>query len=85
MNAVAEIETGDLLRAAVDYYLNLVREARYRTTIKEPDSLPKPDPYARANLIFAGRGRKIIASKLDRIRLADFLEGGSRPGHSDHN
>ena len=32
-------------------------------------SLPQPNPFARTNLIFTGRGRQIIVSKLDRIRL----------------
>jgi type II secretory pathway component GspD/PulD (secretin)/tetratricopeptide (TPR) repeat protein len=35
------------------------------------DSLPQPNPWARTNLIFTGRGRQLIVSKLDRIRLAE--------------
>ena len=33
------------------------------------NALPQPNPCARTNLIFTGRGRQIIVSKLDRIRL----------------
>jgi len=54
-----------------NYYLNLVSEARYHTALNERDSLPKSNPWARTNLIFAGRGRKIIVSKLEGIRLAE--------------
>jgi beta-lactamase regulating signal transducer with metallopeptidase domain len=51
------------------YYLNLVTEAKFHIAANERDSLPKPGPYARTNLIFTGRGRRVIVSKLDSIRL----------------
>jgi beta-lactamase regulating signal transducer with metallopeptidase domain len=56
---------------AAYYYLNLVSEARYHTAINERDSLSKTNLWARTNVIFTGRGRQIIVSKLDRIRLAE--------------
>ena len=31
--------------------------------------LPMPNPYARTNLVFTGKGRQAIIGKLDRIRL----------------
>lgn len=40
------------------------------------DQLPTPNPYARTNLIHTGRGRQIIASKLDRIRLDTVMYDG---------
>src|SRR4030095_10533186 len=37
------------------------------------DVLPVPNPYATTNLIFTGKGRQAIVSKLDRIRLDTLL------------
>ena len=56
------------------YYLNLVSEARYQR-----DALPVPNPYARTNRIFTGRGRRIIVGKLDRIRFDEVKAMGNLP------
>ncbi|HEY9173776.1 MAG TPA: hypothetical protein VI136_15950, partial [Verrucomicrobiae bacterium] len=39
----------------------------YENPVKS--SLPSPNTYARTNLVFVGKGRQAIISKLDRIRL----------------
>jgi len=61
------------------YYLNLLNEARFHAAGSERDALPAPDPYARTNLIYTGRGRQIIARKLDRIRLDEVRAVDSLP------
>ena len=33
------------------------------------DALPSPNPYARTNIVYTGKGRQAIHSKLERIRL----------------
>ncbi len=43
----------------------------------EAERLSQPGAYARTNLIFTGRGRSIIASKLDRIRLDEAQSAGA--------
>ena len=69
----------DLLRDA-RYSLSLrTAEADSRGRIVEVEKaweqpvkremLPVPNPYARTNFVFTGKGRQLIVSKLDRIRL----------------
>ena len=41
-------------------------------TDRSGEQLGRANPWARTNLIFTGRGRQIIVSKLDRIRLNEF-------------
>jgi general secretion pathway protein D len=58
------------------YYLQLVREARHKTTgglkkvlPRSEEVLPRPQPYAQTNLIRTNQGRLAIVTKLDRIRF----------------
>src|SRR6266404_4617865 len=81
---------------AAFYYLNLVREARFKEALSNRDVssrqglleleqawasppkrelLPLPNPYARATLINTSKGRQLIMSKLDRIRLDKGWDG----------
>src|SRR5437867_5549274 len=81
---------------AAFYYLNLVREARFKEALSNRDVssrqglleleqawatppkrelLPLPNPYARATLINTSKGRQLILSKLDRIRLDKGWDG----------
>src|SRR6266403_290711 len=81
---------------AAFYYLNLVREARFKEALGNRDLssrqglleleqawasppkrelLPLPNPYARTTLINTSKGRQLILSKLDRIRLDKGWDG----------
>src|ERR1044071_3913569 len=81
---------------AAFYYLNLVREARFKEALNNRDVnsrqglveleqawatppkrqlLPVPNPYARTALINTSKGRQLIMSKLDRIRLDKGWDG----------
>jgi len=81
---------------AAFYYLNLVREARFKEALGNRDLssrqglleleqawasppkrelLPLPNPYARTTLINTSKGRQLIMSKLDRIRLDKGWDG----------
>ncbi len=52
------------------YYLNLVREARFKATGGDPrELLPLPNPNARTNPIRVSAGRQAIILKLNKIRL----------------
>jgi beta-lactamase regulating signal transducer with metallopeptidase domain len=61
---------------AAYYYLNLVHERRDNESLNQRDSLPQPNPSLRTNVIWTGRGRQIIESKLHRIRLDTLGSSG---------
>ena len=59
----------DPKNAAADYYLDLVAKARHQRALNEPNSPPRPAPNVVTNFTFPSRGRRVMAAKLDRIRL----------------
>ena len=54
---------------AVDYYLNLIREARSKGALEKGYTAGTTQ---RTNIVWTGRGRQILVSKLDKIHIDHF-------------